>query len=104
MTQFFFKCVGLVIITGLLWPSSSKASSELICEFDKYSNASGAKIDVIKSFIPQTQQHQLIDRDTVVHTVFGIEGEITKDNDKRVEFRYEFVNRGTVNVSIRYIF
>ena len=84
--------------------SLAKADSELICNFDKYNTAGGAKIEIIKSFIPEAQRHLIKDNKETMHLDFGLEGEVTKDTDKRLEFRYEFVNRGTTNVSIRYIY
>ena len=84
--------------------SAANAESELICNFDKYNNASGAKMETIKSFIPEAQKHLIKDNKKTMHLDFGLEGEVTKDTDKRLEFRYEFVNSGTTNISIRYIY
>ena len=103
LNKYFLRICLLFFFCPFLF-SAAKADSELICTFDKYNNARGAKIDIIKSYIPEAQRHLIRDNKEIMHLDFDLEGEVTKDTDKRLEFRYEFINRGTTNISIRYIY
>lgn len=99
-----FKKLALWTSLLVVFPSNfSHANSELNCQFDKYASATGASMEVIKSFIPETQNHLINDDKSSLHLDFGLEGEVTKDTSKKVEFRYEFVNAMT-NIAIKYTF
>ena len=97
-----FRVVITFVFALMVLPA--RADSELICSFDKYNSARGAEMKTIKSFIPESQKHLIKDNKKTMHLDFGLEGEVTKDTDKRLDFRYEFVNSGTTNITIRYIY
>ena len=93
----------MAFLLAIIASKFAYADSELNCEFDKYATAQGASIDVIKSYIPEAQNHLIRDNKSALHLDYGLEGKVTKDTSKRVEFRYEFVNNNTI-ITIRYVF
>jgi hypothetical protein len=90
--------VGLSLIGAItLWVGLSlaaNADSELNCTFKTY-NVGGTDVNVVKSYIPEFHRHLIRDNKTVLHLDFGLDGTVTKDNSKRIEFHYEFVNNNT---------
>jgi len=93
----------LVSLIFFIFPNIANANSELNCTFDKYATAQGASMKVIKSYIPEEQNHLIKDDKSSLYLDYGLEGRVTKDTSKKVEFRYEFVNTNT-NITIRYVF
>jgi len=93
----------MAFLLAIIASKFAYADSELNCEFDKYAVAQGASIDVIKSYIPEAQNHLIKDNKSALYLDYGLEGKVTKDTSKRMEFRYEFVNNNTI-ITIRYVF
>ena len=81
------------VITFLIFFSLSSVSwadDILTCTFSKYKGDSWISADEVKSMIPEQSQHLIKSDKTAVLVGYDLEGLVSKNNSKRVEFKYEF--------------
>ena len=83
-----------IIASAFLCSINANADVILECVFDKYRN-SGYGLEQSKGWIPEEQSHIIQSDKISKHVVYGLSGNIMRDNNKRIDFEYKSEHQGS---------